>query len=147
MGCLSPSSREKYSYPLFLITMEFHSSDDWTPFPEFIDPVMQSGFRDDNHVWSLDAPVLMQVTQQGYCLKCFSQSLQEQYSYKSAHCFPLDCQHKKSMLEQIFKACPTSDRLDNHAHTFTNTSADPHSLRVFLDHPSQDAPSRQREFH
>lgn len=56
--------------------MELDSSDDRAPFLELIDPVVQGGLGDDDHVGAVDAPVLMQIPQQGDGLQSLAQSLQ-----------------------------------------------------------------------
>lgn len=58
--------------------MKLHGSDDWAPLPEFIDPIMQRGLRDNDHVWASNTAILMQVTQKGYGLKSLSQTLHQQ---------------------------------------------------------------------
>ncbi len=44
--------------------MKLDSPDDRTPFLELIDPVVQSGLGDDDHVRTAYASVLVQVAQQ-----------------------------------------------------------------------------------
>lgn len=64
------------THPLFLIAMELDSPDDRAPLLELVDPVVQRGLGDDNHVGAVDASVLMQVPQQGDGLQSLAQSLQ-----------------------------------------------------------------------
>lgn len=77
LNALMSWHRER-AYPLLLISVELHSSDNRAPLPELIDPVMKRGFWNNDHVGPFDTAVLMQVTQQGYGLKSLSQTLHQQ---------------------------------------------------------------------
>lgn len=63
------------AYALFLGAMEFDSPDDGAPPPELIDPVVQGGLGHNDHVWAMDASVLVQVAQQRDCLQSLAQAL------------------------------------------------------------------------
>ena len=52
--------------------MELDSPDDRAPLLELVDPVVQRGLGDNDHVGPADASVLMQVAQQRDCLQRFA---------------------------------------------------------------------------
>ena len=65
------------THPLFLGAVELDSPDDGAPLAELVDPVVEGGLGDDDHVRAMDAAVLVQVAQQRDCLQSLAQALQQ----------------------------------------------------------------------
>lgn len=65
------------TYPLFLGAMKFDSPDGWAPLTELIDPIVQGGLGHNDHVWAMNATVLLQVAQQRDRLQGLAQPLQQ----------------------------------------------------------------------
>jgi len=57
--------------------MEFDSPNDGAPLPELIDPIVQGGLGHNDHVWAMNATVLLQVAQQRDRLQGLAQPLQQ----------------------------------------------------------------------